>query len=281
MADKRLIELLKTLRDRTGAGMMDCKRALEENDLDIEKAVDYLREKGVIKAASKSGRVAAEGISNIKICEKCGTALILEVNCETDFVSASDKFQKLVSDVTDLLMEKKPATLDEAKELTNPLFVDATVAIGEKMELRRFEFVKLGDGEVFTSYIHPGSKISVLAVLNKEDEINRTIAMTIAANSPSYCKLEDVPADVRDREHAIAVEEVKNDPKLAGKPDAVKATIADRKVDKALSASCLYLQKYVMDDSITMSDLLKNHGLEVKSFIRYQVGEGVEKKAEE
>ena len=279
MADKNFIELLKTLRDRTGAGMMDCKRALLDAENDIEKAIDILRQKGIVKAASKAGRFAAEGLTNVKICEKCGSAVILEVNCETDFVSASDKFHELVSKVTDTILEKKPATLEEARELTAPFFADATIAMGEKMELRRFEILKLAEGQAFGSYIHMGGKISVLALLSKPTELAKPLCMSIAANSPSYCKLEDIPNSVRERETSVASEEVKNDPKLANKPDAVKAQIVERKVDKVLSQNCLYLQKYVMDESVVVGDLLKKEGLDVVRFVRYQVGEGIEKPA--
>lgn len=280
MAEKGFIELLKALRERTGAGMMDCKRALEESDNDIEKAIDLLREKGVVKAASKASRIAAEGLTSVKVCEGCRSAVILEINCETDFVSASDKFHDLVEKSTALILEKKPATLEEARELTAPFFADAAIALGEKMELRRYEIVSAGEGEAFASYIHMGGKISVLALLSKETEIAKPLAMSIAANSPSYCKLEDIPSSVRDRETAIATEEVKNDPKLAGKPEEVKAGIVQRKVDKTLSASCFYLQKYVMDESVVIGDLLKKEGLEVVKFFRFQVGEGIEKAAE-
>ncbi len=279
MADKNFIELLKALRERTGAGMMDCKRSLIEANNDIEKAIDLLREKGVVKAASKASRIAAEGLTNVKICDKCRTGIILEVNCETDFVSASDKFHELVNKVTDALLEKKPASLEEARELTAPFFADATIAMGEKMELRRYVLISLGEGEAFASYIHMGGKISVLAVLSKESELAKPLAMSIAANRPSYRTLEEVPAAEREREVAIATEEVKNDPKLVNKPDNVKATIVERKVDKVLSGSCFYLQKYVLDESVVIGDLLKKNGLDVVRFVRYQVGEGIEKAA--
>lgn len=272
------IDLIKALRERTGAGIMDCKRALTENDGDIEKAVDYLREKGTIKAAKKASRIAAEGLTNIKICDKCGHAVIVEVNCETDFVSSSDKFHKLVSEVTDILLEKQPKDLEEAKALTANLFTDATVAMGEKFDLRRFEVIAKKPEEGFCSYIHMGGKISVLAILSKaDDELAKPLAMHIAANNPLYIDLSDVPADARAREKAIAETEVKNDPKLLNKPDNVKAMIVEKKVDKTLSTSCLALQDYLMDESKTVGQVLKEKGLKIVSFIRYQVGEGIVK----
>lgn len=279
MADKNIIELIKVLRDRTGAGMMDCKKALESSDLDVEKAIDYLREKGVVKAAKKSSRVAAEGLAAVKI--EGNKALIVEVNCETDFVSASDRFHDLVTKVTETLLEKEPKSLEEARELTNLYFTDATVAMGEKFDLRRFEVITKKDGEGFASYIHMGGKIAVLAVLSKESELAKPIAMSIAANNPSYCTLDDVPEDVRQREISVATEEVKNDPKLANKPENIKEGIILRKVDKNLSASCFYLQRYIMDENVVVGDLLKQNDLSVVRFLRYQVGEGIEKPATE
>jgi len=276
------IELIKVLRERTGAGIMDCKRALQENGGDVEKAVDFLREKGIAKAASKATRIAAEGLTAVSICEKCGKAIIVEVNCETDFVSSSEKFHKLVEDVVDVLFTKQPATLDEAKRLTATLFTDATVSMGEKLDLRRYVIVAKKVGQAFGSYIHMGGKISVLVLLSKPcDELAKPLAMHIAANNPVYIDLKDVPSADRVREKAIAEAEVKDDPKLQGKPDQVKAMIVEKKVDKTLSTSCLVLQNYLMDDTKTVGQILKENGLEVVSFIRYQVGEGIAKREAE
>lgn len=282
MADSNLIELIKALRERTGAGMMDCKRALEANGLDIEKAVDHLREKGVIKAANKSTRIAAEGLTNVALSADGKKAVILEVNCETDFVSSSDKFHGLVDKVTEVLLAKEPKTLEEAKELTAIPFTDATVAMGEKFDLRRYEVVTLAEGQGFSTYMHMGGKISVLVVFDKDPgEYAKPLAMHIAANNPSYIALADVPADIRAREKAIAVEEVKADPKLTSKPDAVKAQIVERKVDKTLSGSCLSLQNYLLDESKTVGTFLTEKGLGIVSFVRYQVGEGIAKRQQE
>jgi elongation factor Ts len=275
------IDLIKALRERTGAGMMDCKRALQEKDGDLEAAVDYLREKGIAKAATKATRIAAEGLTNVKFCEKCNKGIIVEVNCETDFVSSSDKFHKLVDDVTALLLKEEPKDLEAAKALTQSLFADATVAMGEKFDLRRFVIVKPAAGQAIASYIHMGGKISVLAVLSKpSDELAKPLAMHIAANNPLYIDLKDVPAADREREKGVALAEVAADPKLTGKPDQVKAMIVEKKVDKVLSESCLALQNYLLDDTKTVGQVLKENGLQVISFIRYQVGEGIAKAAE-
>lgn len=278
MADKNVIELIKTLRERTGAGMMDCKRALEANDYDVEKSIDYLREKGIAKQAKRASRTAAEGLTNVKVCEKCGKGVIVEVNCETDFVSASDKFISLTNTVTDKLLENEPKSLEEAIELTKIDFDDAGLAVGEKLALRRFAVVSKNPEEGFASYIHMAGKISVLAILSKEDpEVAKPLAMHIAANSPLYVNLEDVPAADRAREKAIAEQEVKDDPKLQNKPDQIKAQIVERKVDKVLSQSCLALQPFLMDESKTVGQWLKEKGVAVVSFLRYQVGEGISK----
>ena len=278
MADKNVIELIKTLRERTGAGMMDCKHALEANEFDVEKSIDYLREKGIAKQAKRASRTAAEGLTNVKVCDKCGKGVIVEVNCETDFVSASDKFIALVNAVTDKLLEKDPKTLEEAIELTKLDFDDAALAVGEKLALRRFEVTTKKPEEGYASYIHMAGKISVLATLSKNDpEVAKPIAMHIAANSPLYVNLEDVPAADRAREKAIAEQEVKDDPKLINKPEQIKAQIVERKVDKILSQSCLALQPFLLDESKTVGQFLKEKGVSVVSFVRYQVGEGITK----
>jgi len=276
------IELIKVLRERTGAGIMDCKRALQENGGNVEKAVDFLREKGIAKAASKSTRIAAEGLTAVSVCEKCEKAVIVEINCETDFVSSSDKFHKLVEDVVDVLFKKQPKTLEEAKSLTATLFTDATVSMGEKLDLRRYEIVTKKAAQAFGSYIHMGGKISVLVLFNKPcDELAKPLAMHIAANNPLYIDLKDVPTADRVREKAIAEAEVKDDPKLQGKPDQVKAMIVEKKVDKTLSTSCLVLQNYLMDDTKTVGQVLKENALEIVAFTRYQVGEGIAKREAE
>jgi len=278
MADKNVIELIKALRERTGAGMMDCKHALEANGMDLEKSVDYLREKGIAKQAKRANRTAAEGLTNVKICDKCGRGVVVELNCETDFVAGSDKFIDLLKTATDVILKNDPKNLDEAKNLIATEFNDTALAVGEKLALRRFEILEKKPEEGFASYIHMGGKISVLAIMSKDDpEIAKPLAMHIAANSPLYINLTDVPADVRAREKAIAEQEVKDDPKLISKPDQVKATIVEKKVDKVLSTSCLALQPFLMDESKTVGQWLKEKGVEVKSFVRFQVGEGIVK----
>lgn len=282
MAAKVTIDQIKELRDRTGAGLMNCKEALIEADADIEKAIDILREKGIAKAAKKAGRVAAEGLALVKTGE--GKAVVAEINCETDFVSSSDKFHDFTAKVMDELFAKGCKTLEEAQEATKDLFAEATIAMGEKFLLRRYTFLELKDGEAFGSYIHMGGKIAALAVLSKDlGEANRGIAMTIASAAPEYLTLADVPAADRERELAIAQKEVAEDPKLASKPENVKAMIAQRKVDSRLGENCLEAKPYALDPDgkLLVSQFLKEKGAKVVTFVRYLVGEGVDKSAKE
>lgn len=277
------IAQIKALQDRTGAGIMDCKKALIEADGDDEKAVDILREKGIAKAASKAGRVAAEGLTNIKICEKCGKAVIVEVNCETDFVSGSPKFREFVDAVTARLLEKAPATLDEAKEIVQDLFTDAVVAMRENFVLRRFEILKATEGQVFGSYMHMGGKISALVLLSKDaGEANRGLAMTVASAAPYYLKLDDVPAADRERETNLAQKEVDEDPKLQVKPEQIRKQIVERKVASRLGENCLDTKAYALDPDgkLAVAELCKQKGIEVVKFVRYMVGDGIEKTAE-
>ena len=277
MAEVNKIEAIKALKDRTGAGMMDCKRALEENDYDIEKAIDVLRQKGIVKAAKRAGRTAAEGLALVKACNECNKAAIVEVNCETDFVSATDKFHAYGEGVLEYVLKNNPESLEAADEATKQLHDDTALATGEKTVFRRFEVITKEPGQGFGAYIHMGGKIGVLVVLEKEDdELAVPMAMHIAANAPIYKELTDVPAEIREREQAIADNEVANDPKLANKPDAVKAQIAQRKVDKVLSKDCLSFQEWLLDGSKTVGQLLSEKGNSVVKFVRFQVGDGAE-----
>lgn len=276
MAEQSKIEAIKSLKERTGAGMMDCKKALEENDYDIEKAIDVLREKGIVKAAKRANRTAAEGLAVIKTCE-CGKAAIIEVNCETDFVSATDKFHAFGEGAAEFVLKNEPATIEEAQAGVKDLQDATALATGEKLVFRRYKILKKAEGQGFGTYIHMGGKIGVVVILEKEDaELANQLAMHIAANNPLYLALEDVPAAEREREQKIAETEVANDEKLANKPEQVKAQIAQRKVDKVLSQSCLTFQKWLLDESKTVGQLLGEKGNKVVTFVRFQVGDGVE-----
>ena len=278
------IAQIKALQERTGAGIMDCKKALIEADGDDEKAIDILREKGIAKAAAKAGRTAAEGLAHIKICDKCGRAVIVEVNCETDFVSGSPKFKEIVEAIAARLLEKDPKSLEEAKEVTQDIFTDAVVAMRENFVLRRFEIFSVAEGEAFGSYVHMGGKVASLVKLSKDcGDVNRGIAMTVVSGKPDYLSLEDIPAAVRAREKALAEKEVADDPKLISKPEAVKAQIVERKVDKTLGAACLDHNLYALDPNgaLTIPEVCKQNDVKVLAFARYEVGDGIVKTEEE
>ena len=275
-----MIELIKELRDRTGAGMMDCKRALEATGSDVDKAIDWLREKGIAKAQAKSSRIAAEGLAGVIV--EGNKAIILEVNCETDFVAKGERFHKLVDDTAKETLAKGYASIEEAKTGVAQLFTDATVAMGEKLDYRRFEIVEKAAGQGFGSYIHMGGKIATLVVLEKEDaELAKGLAMHIAANAPKYVKAEDIPADVIAHERTIALENMKNDPKMAGKPEAMLNGIADGKVKKLLAESVLGAQVYLLDGEKAVAQVLKEKGNNVVKFVRFAVGEGIEKRKDD
>ena len=272
-----MIELIKELRDRTGAGMMDCKKALEASNQDVEKAIDWLREKGIAKAQAKASRIAAEGLAGVVV--KGDKAVIAEVNCETDFVSKGEKFHKLVDDVMEVTLKEEPKSLEAAKEATKSLFTDATVSMGEKLDYRRFEIVNKNGSQDFGSYIHMGGKIATLVLLDKQDaELAKGLAMHIAANAPKYVSEADIPADVIEHEKAIALETAKADPKLAGKPEQMLQGIVAGKVKKILSESILLSQVYLLDGEKSVAQVLKEKGINVVKFVRYAVGEGIEKR---
>jgi len=275
-----MIELIKELRDRTGAGMMDCKKALEATNSDVEKAIDWLREKGIAKAQAKSSRIAAEGLAGV--VANGDKAVILEVNCETDFVAKGDRFHQLVDDAANKTLANNFANIDDAKVGCAQLFTDATVAMGEKLDYRRFEIVSKAAGNGFGSYIHMGGKIATLVVLEKDDaELAKGLAMHIAANAPKYATAEEIPADVIAHEKAIAMENMKADPKMAGKPEAMLNGICDGKVKKLLAESVLGAQVYLLDGEKTVAQILKEKGNNVIKFVRFAVGEGIEKRKDD
>jgi elongation factor Ts len=278
MAD---IKLIKELRDRTGAGLNDCKAALEANENDIDRACDWLREKGIAKAAKKADRIAAEGLALAVRCPKCGKTVVLEVNCETDFVAKGDAFHAFVEAIANVILKEEPKDVEAAKALTTELFADATVKMGEKFDLRRFTIIEQKDN-LIGSYIHMGGKIAVAVSLQGgDDELAKQIAMHIAANNPQYLTIEDVPADVREHEMSVQKEAAKNDEKLANKPANVLEKILEGKINKYFAEMTLEAQPFLMDDSKTVGQFLKEKGVKVLSFVRYQVGEGIEKRKDD
>ena len=276
-----LIDLIKVLRDRTGAGLMDCKGALLANDCDLDKASDWLREKGLAKAAKKADRIAAEGLALAVSCPKCGKTVVLEVNCETDFVAKGDAFREFVENIANIILKEEPKDVETAKALTTELFADATVKMGEKFDLRRFTILPK-DNNVIASYVHMGGKIAVAVLLDQADEtFAKQIAMHIAANNPQYKTIDEVPADVRDHELEVQREAAKNDEKLANKPAQVLDKILEGKINKYFAEMTLEAQPFLMDDSKTVGQVLKEKNVKVLSFVRYQVGEGIEKRKDD
>ena len=274
-----VIELIKVLRDRTGAGMMDCKKALMETDCDVEKAVEWLREKGIAKVAKKACRIAAEGLTHVVV--NGNEALILEINSETDFVSKSDAFKNLVVEVANVVLASKPANIEAAKALTQDIFTNATIKIGEKLDFRRFELVTKSDDQTFGSYIHMGGKISVLVVENGANaEVAKGLAMQIAANNPQYVTTSDIPAEAIEKEKAVQMEAAKNDEKLKDKPEQALVKIIEGKVNKIFAESVLVKQDYLLDPSQKVEQVLTSNKISVAKFVRYQVGEGIAKREE-
>lgn len=278
--------LVKELREKTGAGMMDCKKALTECEGDIEKAVDWLREKGIAKAAKKSGRIAAEGLTRAAV--EGNTGVIFEVNSETDFVAKNDQFLTLLDTIQAALFANKPADLDAAlacntaEGTLQDVITNATATIGEKITLRRFAVVEKADDEFFGAYMHMGGKISVLTVLNgKEDAaVAKNMAMQIASMSPTYINRDEIPAEVVEHERGVQLNIMKEDPKMAGKPEQMLAKIIEGKISKHFKDQCLMDQEFFLNPDQKVSQFLKENGADVKSFIRYAVGEGIEKREE-
>ena len=278
---------VKELREMTGAGMMDCKKALVECEGDIKKAVDWLREKGISKAAKKEGRTAAEGLSRVAVCGN--KAVLVEINSETDFVAKNDKFLALLDETVNAIMNSEAKTVEEALELPvaegtlNDAVISATAIIGEKIKLRRFEIVTKNDDEIFGTYMHNGGQISALAVVKgtQDAQVAKNMAMQVASMTPTYVSRKDMPADIIEHERQIQTELVANDESLASKPEKVKAGIVEGRLSKSLQEMCLVDQIFFLDQDKKCGQYLKENGAEVVCFVRYKVGEGIEKKADD
>ena len=269
--------LVKELREKTGAGMLDCKKALEANNGDMNASIDWLREKGISKAAKKADRIAAEGLAAIKI--DGNTAAIVEVNSETDFVAKNPEFQELVDAILDVGVKNDVKTVEEALACDglNDLVVAKTSKIGEKLSFRRFEKVTKTDDQAFGSYIHMGGKIAVLTVLNgASEEVARDVAMHAAAMRPTYVKKEDVPADELERERTVLKEQAMNE----GKPAEIAEKMVAGRIQKYYKEICLEEQPFVKDGDVTVGKFVSNNGGTIDQMIRYEVGEGMEKREE-
>ena len=271
--------MVKDLREKTGAGMMDCKKALVECNGDMDKAIDYLREKGISKAAKKAERIAAEGLSNIYI--KGNDAVVVELNSETDFVAKNSEFKELLDKIGNTILDNKVETMEDAlnvkcgNETINELIVNATAKIGEKISLRRFEKVTKTDSQVFGSYLHMGGKISSLTVVegDKED-VARDVAMQAAAMRPLYINVESVPEEDLEHEIAVIKEQVINE----GKKPEFADKIVEGRLRKFYEETVLEEQAFIKDSGITVKTYLENNNSKLVKLVKYEVGEGMEKR---
>ena len=277
---------VKELREKTGAGMMDCKKALEACDGNQDKAADWLREKGIAKAAKKESRIAAEGITEADV--NGNEAIIFEVNCETDFVTKNEKFHELVKELKESLMNEKCTNTEEALEVklsdgktVSERIVETTATIGEKISFRRFQRVTKSDDETFGIYSHMGGKITTIVVVKGANEdIAKDVAMQAAAMNPIAVNRDSVPEDVVEHEKEMIKAEMKNDPKNEKKPEDILDKMATGKLGKFFKENCLVEQDFIKDSSFTVEKYVKENGGEVISMVRYAVGEGIEKKQE-
>ena len=267
------------LRAKTGAGMMDCKKALSETNGDINAAIDYLREKGIAKAAKKESRIAAEGLANVYI--NGNKAVILEVNSETDFVSKNEEFTSMLDTIGNTILNSNAKTVEEALELPceegtiKDLIIAKTAKIGEKLSLRRIEVVEKTDDETFGSYLHMGGKIAVLTVLTgANEEVAKDVAMQAAAMKPEFVREDEIPTDRVEKERAIFKEQAMNE----GKPVEIAEKMVEGRLKKFFKEICLVSQSFIKNGDIDVATYVKNNGGEVKSMIRYEVGEGMEKR---
>ncbi|MGE6258780.1 translation elongation factor Ts [Heyndrickxia sporothermodurans] len=274
-------QMVKELREKTGAGMMDCKKALTETNGDMEKAIDFLREKGIAKAAKKADRIAAEGTTFI--FSEGNDAVILEVNSETDFVAKNEGFQNLVKELAAHLLKNKPATVEEALEqkIDNGTTVGDTInaaiaKIGEKITLRRFAVVTKSDNAAFGEYLHMGGRIGVLAVLEgtTDQSVAKDVAMHAAALNPKYISRDQVSAQEVEHEREILTQQALNE----GKPENIVAKMVEGRLSKYFEEICIIDQAFVKNPDQKVGQFVKSHGATITNLIRYEVGEGIEKR---
>ena len=289
---------VKNLREQTGCGMMDCKKALTEADGNFEKAIEYLREKGLAAAQKKASRIAAEGMVYASYCSECKVGVILEVNAETDFVAKNEMFQTFVKDVADVIAKQAPADVEAllackmGDDTVEAALKEKILVIGENIKIRRFARYE----GVCAAYIHAGGTHAVLVNFETSDEVaakaefaayGKDIAMQIAAANPGYVCESEVPASVIEKEKEILLAQIANDPKNANKPDAIKEKMVMGRIGKFYKENCLVDQEFVKDNELTVAKytdkVAKELGGEIKitKFARYEKGEGLEKKADD
>lgn len=274
---------VKDLREKTGAGMMDCKKALQECEGNMDKAIDWLREKGIAKAAKKESRIAAEGLCQIK--SEGNVAVMVEVNSETDFVAKNPEFTGFVDYLVDMIMNNDVKTvedvtaLEDGGETVGDKLVALTAKIGEKLSFRRFEKVTKADDEVFGTYIHLGGKIGTIVVLKGgTEEVAKDVAMQAAAMSPIALTRDEVPAEVVEKEKHFITEEVKQT--AEGKPAEVIEKMVVGKLEKFYKEVVLVEQAFIKENKISIEKYVKDNNAEVASMVRFAVGEGIEKRQE-
>ncbi len=276
-------ELVKNLREKTGAGMMDCKKVLTETDGDMEKAAELLRERGIAKAAKKSGRVAAEGLVATYVTGDKKVGAVVEVNAETDFVAKNEEFVGFVNDIAEIVATKNPADVEalletsykETGKSVKEVLTDKIATIGENMSIRRFE--RFESEGLVESYIHGAGKIAVLVNFAKgETELAKDVCMQIAAARPEYLKREEVPQDRVVKEMEILKAQAMNE----GKPAEIAEKMVQGRIGKFYSEICLLDQEFVKDSSIKVGELISSKGAEMVKFARFETGEGIEKKEE-
>jgi elongation factor Ts len=290
---------VKVLRETTGVGMMDCKKALTAADGDMEKAIEWLREKGLATAQKKAGRIAAEGVSMTYICD-CGSAAVVEVNIETDFAAKNEEFKKFAETVAEVVAKNNPADVDALMAMNFPgtdktiedMRKEKVMVIGENIQVRRFARYDTG---MTVSYIHMGGKIGVLVNLDVSDniknnpavvELGKDLAMQVAAMRPSFRDKSDVDEATIAKEKEIYMVQAKEDPKNAGKPDNIIEKMVTGRISKFFTETCLLQQEFVKGDKISVekhvAEVAKSLGgkIEVKAFTRFETGEGIEKKAD-
>ncbi|MBG3733671.1 elongation factor Ts [Staphylococcus aureus] len=276
-------KLVKELRKKTGAGMMDCKKALTETDGDIDKAIDYLREKGIAKAAKKADRIAAEGLVHVET--KGNDAVIVEINSETDFVARNEGFQELVKEIANQVLDTKAETIEALMETTLPngksvdeRIKEAISTIGEKLSVRRFAIRTKTDNDAFGAYLHMGGRIGVLTVVegSTDEEAARDVAMHIAAINPKYVSSEQVSEEEINHEREVLKQQALNE----GKPENIVEKMVEGRLRKYLQEICAVDQDFVKNPDVTVEAFLKTKGGKLVDFVRYEVGEGMEKREE-
>ncbi|HCX9538497.1 TPA: elongation factor Ts [Staphylococcus aureus] len=276
-------KLVKELREKTGAGMMDCKKALTETDGDIDKAIDYLREKGIAKAAKKADRIAAEGLVHVET--KGNDAVIVEINSETDFVARNEGFQELVKEIANQVLDTKAETVEALMETTLPngksvdeRIKEAISTIGEKLSVRRFAIRTKTDNDAFGAYLHMGGRIGVLTVVegSTDEEAARDVAMHIAAINPKYVSSEQVSEEEINHEREVLKQQALNE----GKPENIVEKMVEGRLRKYLQEICAVDQDFVKNPDVTVEAFLKTKGGKLVDFVRYEVGEGMEKREE-